>query len=48
MLTEDILNVIFILLFLWVLILVSALSHPINFTLSESAPPLSHFNDALF
>lgn len=43
MLTEDILNVIFILLFLWVLILVSTLSHPISFTLSESGlhPPPS-------
>ena len=49
MLTEDILNVFFIHLFLWVLILVSALSHPVNFTLSESGlPPPLHFNDALF
>lgn len=42
MLTKDILNVIFILLFLWVLILVSALSHLINFTLSESGQPPPH------
>ena len=48
MLTEDIPNVIFILLFLWVLILVSALSHPINFTSESCLPhPTLHFNDTL-